>query len=104
MTICRILTTAVLLGLLSGCVRQTVLPEYSPRVTTAQNSDGMVTLSWLSRVGYTYTIHIRHAASGPWEPLRNAPVVRGTGKVITITDKRHPRAPLPWYTVRAEKQ
>lgn len=87
-----------------GCVRTTFEPEYTPRVSSAQNSDGLITLSWESRVGYDYVLLAKDANSTTWNPVKGASVFHGTGKTITVTDKRNPRQPLPWYSVRAEKR
>jgi hypothetical protein len=95
----------LLIGLLStaGCVSERIEPEHSPRVTTAQNSEGLVTLSWKSELGYDYRIFFLNADTRQWHQMPGSKVYRGTGDVITIQDRRNPRLPLPWYSVRADK-
>jgi hypothetical protein len=88
---------------LSGCVSKEILPEHSPRLTTAQNSDGLVSMSWKSEVGYKYWIYVMDPADHVWSPLKGVDAFRGTGEIITFRDKRNPRLPLPWYSLRSEK-
>jgi len=95
---------AVGLVLSAGCVRQTIEPEYHPRVSTSQNSDGLVTLSWETRVGYDYSLFVVNPETREWQPLKGSKVYPGTGESITVTDRRNPRQPLPWYSVRAQKR
>lgn len=97
-----LLIAGMILG--SGCVRTTIEPEYTPRVTTAQNSDGLVTLSWVTRPGYDYTLLSKAPDSNEWKPVKGSRVFSGSGETITVTDKRNPRAPLPWYSVQADKR
>lgn len=87
----------------AGCVRETIEPEYSPRVTTSQNSDGLVTVSWESDLGYDYILQAMDPDVRQWIPVKGGKRYRGTGEVITVQDKRDPRKPLPWYSARAEK-
>ena len=88
----------------AGCVSQIIEPEHIPRVTTSQTSDGVVTLSWKSDVGYNYKIYIMSPDDRQWRPLKGVAMFRGTGDLISIQDQRNLRAPLPWYSVRAEKR
>ncbi|MCF7816887.1 MAG: hypothetical protein K9M54_03295 [Kiritimatiellales bacterium] len=96
-----LLLAAVLV--LVGCVSTPILPEYSPRVITVQNSDGLVTLSWKSETGYAYRIYFLNEKDNTWKPLKGVDQFIGTGKSITISDQRRPGDRLPWYSVRAKK-
>lgn len=98
----RSLLFAVVL-VVAGCVSTPVLPEHSPRVVTAQNSDGLVTLSWKSEAGYAYWIYVLDEKNNSWKPLKGVDRFIGTGKVISISDQRKPGAPLPWYSLRSKK-
>ena len=104
----RLLRHGLVLGwvvgslLLAGCVSEEIQPEYIPRVSTSQNAKGMVTLSWPSRVGYTYWIYVRNEQTQIWEPLKGAKVYVGTGDMISVEDQQTPGKPLPWYSVRAK--
>ena len=44
--------------LLSGCVSKPVDREYTPVLIVSENSDGAVTLSWESMVGYRYRLYL----------------------------------------------
>jgi len=89
---------------LAGCVSERIEPAHSPRVTTAINSDGIVTLSFESRAGYDYRLFIMDSDTRQWSPVQGVGVIRGTGETITIQDRQNPRKPLPWYSVRSEKR
>jgi hypothetical protein len=87
----------------SGCVSEKVEPADIPRVSTSQNSKGLVTLSWASKKGYTYRLMIRDMSTGEWSPVPGSDVFKGTGEIITVQDQQNPNKPLPWYSVRPEK-
>ena len=86
-----------------GCVSEKDEPADIPRVSTSQNSKGLVTLSWASKKGYTYRLMIRDMSTGEWSPVRGSDVFKGTGEIITVQDQQNPNKPLPWYSVRPEK-
>lgn len=89
---------------LAGCVSKPILPEHCPRVTTAQNSDGEVTVSWKSETGYAYRIYVLDETDHSWNPLKGVGRFVGTGETITVSDRRNPDTPLPWYSLRSEKR
>ena len=93
------------MGLLmsSGCVSKSIDPADIPRVSTSQNSSGLVTLSWESKVGYEYRLLVRDMNTGKWSPVAGADVYKGTGETITVQDQQNPRNPLPWYSVKPER-
>ncbi|VGO22994.1 hypothetical protein SCARR_05093 [Pontiella sulfatireligans] len=99
------LAIAAIVGMLSltGCVSEIIEPANIPRVSTAQNSDGVVTLSWMSEAGCDYTVFVRDEETYSWKRVESLPVFHGTGELITIQDKRNPKKPLPWYSVRPGK-
>jgi hypothetical protein len=92
-------------GLLSstGCVSKKIEPADIPRVTTARNNAGIVTLSWESKKGYNYRLMIRNMNTGEWSPVKDSEVYKGTGETITVQERQNPNEPLPWYSVRPEK-
>ena len=85
----------------AGCVREIIEPEHSPRVTTSQNGEGLVTVSWKSNPAYDYILHAMDPDSHQWNPVKGATWHRGTGEVITVQDKRNPRETIPWYSVHS---
>ena len=87
----------------TGCVSEKIEPADIPRVSTSQNSKGVVTLSWASKKGYTYRLMIRDMSTGEWSPVPGAGVFQGTGDIITVQDQQNPNKPLPWYSVRPKK-
>jgi hypothetical protein len=87
----------------TGCVSEKIEPEDIPRVSTSQNSKGLVTLSWTSKKGYAYRLMIREMSTGEWKPVPGADLFKGTGGTITVQDQQNPNKPLPWYSVRPEK-
>lgn len=86
--------------LVTGCVSK-VIDAPSVPVATTQNSEGVVTLSWESKVGYGYHLVARDMASR--KMVIDSKLYRGTGKVITVQFKRDPNKPLPEYSARPEK-
>ena len=99
--------TAVLLGVglwcSAGCVSKKIQPADIPRVSSSQNSQGIVTLTWESKIGYRYRLMIRDMKTGQWTPVEGSEVYEGTGDTITVQDRQNPNKPLPWYSVRPEK-
>jgi hypothetical protein len=96
----------VLLGAVlcnTGCVSKKIEPADIPRVSSSQNSAGIVTLSWASRKGYQYRLMIRDMKTGEWRPVEGSEVYKGTGETITVQDQQNPNKPMPWYSVRPEK-
>lgn len=93
------------IGLLcsTGCVSEKIEPADIPRVSTSQNSKGVVSLSWASKKGYNYRLMIRDMKTGEWSPVPGSDVYKGTGEIITVQDQQNPKKPLPWYSVRPEK-
>jgi hypothetical protein len=87
----------------TGCVSKEIEPADIPRVSTSQNSKGIVTLSWASKKGYTYRLLMRDMKTGEWKPVAGSDVFEGTGETITVQDQQNPNNPLPWYSVRPEK-
>ena len=90
---------AVLLLLAAGCVSQKIEPAYIPRVSTAQNNQGMVTISWPSRIGYTY----RLSAEDQGQVYVDRKEYIGTGEDIVVEFMRDPSKKLPDYRVIPEK-
>jgi hypothetical protein len=90
---------AVMLLMSGGCVSQKIEPEYIPRVSTTQNNQGMVTISWPSRVGYTY----RLSAEDQGQVHVDRKEYMGTGDVIEVEFMRDPSKRLPDYRVIPEK-
>ncbi len=96
--VCPALAVSLLLTL-TGCVSETIEPEYIPNVSAVQNSQGLVTISWPSRVGYNYRLVARQKSNVTFDKR----VYPGTGEEIVVQFKRDPRKPLPDYTVQPEK-
>lgn len=86
-----------------GCVSKTIEPADIPRVSTSQNSQGVVTLSWASKKGYNYRLLVLDLKTREWKPVAGSSVYEGTGDMITVQDQQNPNKPLPWYSVRPEK-
>jgi len=87
----------------AGCVSKKLEPADIPRVSSSQNSKGIVTLSWASKKGYQYRLMIRDMKTGDWTPVEGSEVYKGTGETITVQDQQNPNKPMPWYSVRPEK-
>jgi len=87
----------------TGCVSKTIEPADIPRVSSSQNSAGVVTLSWASKKGYQYRLMIRDMNTGEWKPVEGSEVYEGTGETITVQDQQNPNKPMPWYSVRPEQ-
>ncbi len=85
---------------MTGCVSRTLEPVYPPNVTTSQNNEGLVTISWPSQTGYNYRLA---ALDKNGRPMYDNKVYRGTGDTIEIQFMRDPRKPLPNYVVKPEK-
>ena len=87
----------------TGCVSKKIEPADIPRVSSSQNSKGIVSLSWESKIGYKYRLLIRDMKTGEWTPVAGSDVYEGTGETITVQDQQNPNKPMPWYSVRPEK-
>ncbi len=87
----------------TGCVSKKIEPADIPRVSSSQNSAGIVTLSWDSKIGYKYRLLIRDMKTGEWKPVAGSDLYVGTGETITVQDQQNPNKPLSWYSVRPEK-
>lgn len=80
--------------LLIGCStgksgQQPVELPVSPMMSTAY-AGGVMTISWESEVGETYTVYYTDAPHGvraQWKPLPKATQLSGTGGQLTVTDK-----------------
>lgn len=68
--------------LLSGCVSQPVDREYTPVLIVSENSDGAVTLSWESMVGYRYRLYLLDCGDTEWTPFGHS--IDGTGELISL--------------------
>ena len=79
---CCLLLVGVGFLLISGCVSQPVEKEYTPILMIAQNSDGAVTLSWESVVGYRYRLYLMDKGDTEWTPFGHA--FDGTGELISL--------------------
>lgn len=92
------------IGLLcsNGCVSKKIEPADIPRISTSQNSEGVVTLSWASKKGYSYRLFILDMKTREWKPVEGADLFEGTGEIITVQDQQKPGKELPWYSVRPE--
>ena len=87
----------------TGCVSKKIEPADIPRVSSSQNSTGIVTLSWESKKGYNYRLLIRDMKTGEWKPVAGSDLYEGTGETITVQDQQNPNKPMPWYSVGPEK-
>jgi len=79
---------------LAGCVSKAVDPE-PVKSSTSQNHAGLVTISWQSKIGYTY--HLVAYEDG--RIFQDKKVYEGTGDTITVQFKRDSSKPLPEYRV-----
>ena len=94
--ICFVLLMAFFIA---GCVSQKMETLYPPRVATARNAKGEVTLTWPSVKGYNY----RLVAFSKGKPFYDDKVYRGTGEDIVVKFNLDPSKPLPEYAVKPEK-
>ncbi|MBN2704738.1 MAG: hypothetical protein JXR23_11060 [Pontiellaceae bacterium] len=87
----------------SGCVRTVIEPMYIPTVSASRGKDGIVTVSWPSRVGYRYRLFVTtpNGEKGPVE--RYGETFTGTGENIEISFVTNPNEPLRVYSVMPEK-
>ncbi|NLX26602.1 MAG: hypothetical protein GXY61_11720 [Lentisphaerae bacterium] len=87
----------------SGCVRTVIEPMYIPIVSASRGRDGIVTVSWPSRVGYRYRLFAANS-HGEKEPVEKyGEIFTGTGENIEISFFTNPNEPLPVYSVMPEK-
>jgi hypothetical protein len=88
----------------SGCVSKKVEPEHQPRLGISQTSDGWVTISLESEVGYKYQILYEDPVDRMWKPLKGCESISGTGDAIEIKKRFNSRKPLPPFTVTYSKE
>jgi len=101
-TVSKTMLGAALAGIciaVCGCVSETIEPEYIPRVTVTQNVQGVVSISWPSRIGYTYQL----VAEDQGKVYEDQKRYTGTGDIIVVEFKRDPTKPLPDYRVQPQK-
>ncbi len=98
-----VLSAALLIGALNGCVSKQITPEYKPRMGVARNSEGFVTFAIDSRVGYEYAIYYEDPVSKNWTPVPGCGGIRGTGDSIELMKRFNSRGPLPAFTLRHTK-
>ena len=98
----KIFSAAILL-LLAGCVSKVVEKDRPPKMMIAQNSDGDVTMTWESELGYLYTVYCQKTQGGDWVALQGASRLPGTGETMTAHDRSNPRMPARRYRVLPEK-
>lgn len=85
--------------LIVGCVSKPVEKKHTPTLMTAQNSDGEVTLSWDSVVGYRYRLYLMDRGDTEWTPFGNT--FDGTGERITLEGNSRKKARRYW--IQADK-
>ncbi len=90
-------------SLLAGCVSKVVEEDHPPPLMLAQNSDGVTTMQWDSKLGYVYTIFYQDTPTSNWKILPQANRLRGTGKPLHAQDRIDPRRPPRRYRVLPEK-
>lgn len=101
----RILLSAAMLTLFSGCVSKTPEKEYAaPPLMIAQNGDGDVTIAWESHPDYLYTVFYQSTSTADWKGLPKAHRVSGTGQTLTVYDRVNPNRPPRRYRILPEKK
>ena len=88
---------------LSGCVSKVVEDNHPPAVMIAQNSDGVVSIAWDSKLGYDYTLYYQEASGGDWRILGRYKNLSGTGKTMNAQDRVNPRKKSRRYRVLPTK-
>lgn len=84
----------------AGCVEKNIEPAYIPKVSSTQNNEGVVSISWPSRKGYNYRLSAQDETG---KLIVDKKVYKGTGDIIDVEFKRDPQKPLPDYRVIPEK-
>ncbi|HMP73695.1 MAG TPA: hypothetical protein PKE55_10575 [Kiritimatiellia bacterium] len=97
----------VLLGILTGCVTQTLNApgdEWAETRLVVTRVADEVNLSWSSKPGLNYTLvyATSRAPGAPWLPLPGGESVRGTGQTITFTD-RVPEGQNRYYRLQVQQ-
>lgn len=100
----RSLLLITTLVFLSGCVSKPEEEYVPPPLVIAQNSDGDVSIAWESDLGYVYTIYYQSSADADWKALNEAYRVRGTGQMLTVSDRVNPNRPPRKYRLLPEKE
>ena len=101
----RAISLTIICILMLGCVSKPAeVKIHAPSLMIAQNGDGEVTIAWESEPDYLYTIYYQSSPRADWKVLRTADRVRGTGQMLTVSDRVNPNKALRRYRVLAEKQ
>ncbi len=95
--------SAAILLLLAGCVSKVIEEDRPPKMMIAQNSDGDVTMTWESKLGYLYTVYCQKTQGGDWVVLQGVNRLPGTGETMSARDRSNPRMPPRRYRVLPEK-
>ena len=76
-----------------------VEPEHKPRLGVAQNSDGSLTMSLETEIGYEYTILYLNPSDNKWAKLKGHEGIKGTGERIEFKQKFSKKKKVPAFTV-----
>ncbi|MDA3834276.1 MAG: hypothetical protein PF495_12865 [Spirochaetales bacterium] len=87
----------------SGCVQVVDEPLYIPAVAASRGSNGVVTVSWPSRVGYRYRLFARKSGEKSELTESYGKTFMGTGENIEITFPLSLNQPIPLFSVMPEK-
>ncbi|VGO15645.1 hypothetical protein PDESU_04230 [Pontiella desulfatans] len=82
-----------------GCVSKKVEPEHKPKLGISQSTDGILTMSLDTEVGYKYSILYLDPKEKRWKMMKGCESIMGTGKTIEIQKRVNPRKPVPALTV-----
>ena len=89
----------MIIALLSGCGSKPPEEKHSPVLMISQNSDGEVTLSWESVVGYRYRLYQMDRGDTEWTPFGRT--FDGTGERITLNGNAGRKSRRYW--IQADK-
>lgn len=90
----------LIISVLTGCVSTPLDPEHKPELGTSVNSDGDLTISLNTEIGYVYTILYEDPQDRQMKPLKGAELIKGTGETIHIRKRVNPRKPVPSLMVQ----
>lgn len=96
----HMISMAVFMLMIAGCVSEQISPDYKPKMGVAQSSDGSVTFALQTRPEYEYAIYYQDPKTNEWKVIPGCERIRGTGEMVEVKKQFNSRATLPAFTVR----
>lgn len=86
-----------------GCVSEKIEPEHKPRLGVSQSSEGWLTFSLETEIGYKYKILYEDPIDRTWKPVKGCESIKGTGAPVEFKKRFNSRNPVPAFTVSYSK-